>query len=389
MINKYLLFFCAFLLLLPTQGFSQSSLQRLYQLPKASLAVAGNAKNQLRENKLRVPASTLKVLTALLALKTWGADHHFKTDFYLDETSVLTVKGYGDPYLTSEELDQMVAALKSKGLREIKGLKVDDSYFEDNIFIDGRSRTNNPYDAPLSALAINFNTLSIRRTKRGIFSGEAQTPLTPLMKRFAKRLPRGKHRVNLQEQRYAARYFAEVFWVKLQQQGIKVSGSMTAGKAFSQPSPFYQHRNSKTLSETVAAMLKYSNNFIANQLFLMLGAEAQGEPATIKKSRRSYSAKVKALFNWDRTFYEGAGLSRKNFITANEMIQVLDQFSPYKHLMKSQNNRIFAKTGTLTGVSTYAGYLKKQNRWVPFALFINQRVSGNFRMKVARELLAQ
>ncbi|MCK5871695.1 MAG: D-alanyl-D-alanine carboxypeptidase, partial [Methylococcales bacterium] len=249
-------------------------------MSKASLAVAGRSNLNLRANKLRVPASTLKVLTALLALKTWGRDHHFKTDFFLDKKSlILTVKGYGDPYLTSEELDMMIQGLKAQGLTEIKGLNVDDSYFEDNIFIDGRSRTNNPYDAPLSALAVNFNTLSIRRTKSGIFSGETQTPLTPLMRSFGKRLPRGKHRVNLQEQRYAAKYFAEVFRVKLQQHGIKVSGEITSGQAFRQQAHFYQHENSKTLSETIAAMLKYSNNFIANQLFLMLGAEHQGQPA--------------------------------------------------------------------------------------------------------------
>ncbi|MCK5897904.1 MAG: D-alanyl-D-alanine carboxypeptidase [Methylococcales bacterium] len=388
--NNYLSLFFILLTLFSSQVLAQSSLQRLYQLPKASLAVAGRSNLNFRPNKLRVPASTLKVLTALLALKKWGSDHHFKTDFYFDKkTGVLTVKGYGDPYLTSEELDKMIQGLKDKGLAEIKGLNVDDSYFEDNIFIDGRSRTNNPYDAPLSALAINFNTLNIRRTKSGISSGESQTPLTPLMRRFAKRLPRGKHRVNLQKQSYAATYFAEVFQVKLEQHGIKVSGEITSRQSFKQQTPFYQHSNSKTLSETVAAMLKYSNNFIANQLFLMLGAEAEGQPATIQKSRQAYSEQVKALFNWDRTFYEGAGLSRKNFISANEMLQVLEQFAPYRELMKSQNDRIFAKTGTLTGVSTYAGYLYKNNGWTPFALFINQAVSGNFRMRVASELLAK
>ena len=387
--NNYFTLCFLLLTLFSSPTFAKSSLQRLHQMSKASLAVEGDSKHNLRANKLRVPASTLKVLTALLALKTWNPDHHFKTDFFLDKRLVLTVKGYGDPYLTSEELDTMIQGLKAKGLTEIKGLNVDDSYFEDNIFIDGRSRTNNPYDAPLSALAVNFNTLSIRRTKRGISSGEEQTPLTPLMRRFGKQLPRGKHRVNLQEQRYAATYFAEVFRVKLQQHGIKVSGAITSRQAFSQQTPYYQHLNRKNLSETIAAMLKYSNNFIANQLFLMLGAEHQGQPATIKKSRQAYSKQVKALFNWDRTFYEGAGLSRKNFISANEMLQVLKEFLPYRNLMKSQNNSIFAKTGTLTGVSTYAGYLYKNNRWTPFALFINQPVSGNFRMHVAKALLSR
>jgi D-alanyl-D-alanine carboxypeptidase/D-alanyl-D-alanine-endopeptidase (penicillin-binding protein 4) len=320
-----------FLLILnPSFAVSKTALQRLYQMPKASLYMTGGSKHQLNENKPRIPASTLKVLTALLSLKTWKADHRFKTDFYLNSQQQLVIKGYGDPYITSEELALMIFQLKQKGLKKITDLKMDDSYFVDNIKIDGRSQTNNPYDAPLSALAINFNTLSIRRNKKGIYSGEAQTPLTPIMRMFAKRLPYGKHRVNLKKQQLAPRYFAEVFIKKLQQQGIEVEGKFLIGKVDENLPIFYHHLNSKTLSETIAAMLKYSNNFIANQLFLMLGTEQYGAPATIKKSQQAYSAKVKQLFGWNKTFYEGAGLSRHNYLTAKELVQILQQFAPYR-----------------------------------------------------------
>jgi D-alanyl-D-alanine carboxypeptidase/D-alanyl-D-alanine-endopeptidase (penicillin-binding protein 4) len=367
---------------------AKSALQRLYAMPKASLYVAGEPQYNLHENQPRVPASTLKILTALLALKTWGSDHRFTTDFYLDEQQ-LTIKGYGDPYITSEELDSIIVALQKKGLTTITDLKVDDQYFVENIMIDGRSQTNNPYDAPLSALAVNFNTLNIQRTRQGINSGESQTPLTPLMKTFALQLAYGNHRVNLKKQRYAPRYFAEVFVEKLRQQGIKFKGKITIGAVNSRQTIFYRHENSKTLSETVAAMLKYSNNFIANQLFLMLGAKAYGAPASIIKSQRAYAEKVKQLFNWDKTFYEGAGLSRKHHLTAVELTQILQQFTPYKALMKAQGDRILAKTGTLTGVSSYAGYLYKQKKWIAFALIINQSVNGNFKKRIATELLHQ
>ena len=49
-----------------------------------------------------VPASTLKILTALAALHYLGPDHRFITEFYMDHNNNLFVKGYGDPLLISE-----------------------------------------------------------------------------------------------------------------------------------------------------------------------------------------------------------------------------------------------------------------------------------------------
>lgn len=368
---------------------SKSALQRLYEMPKASLYIEGDAQHSLRANEPMVPASTLKVLTALLALKAWQPNHRFVTDFYLDGQNRLWVKGYGDPYITSEELDRIVVQLKKRGLTRINGIGVDSQYFVDNIYIDGRSNTNNPYDAPLSALAVNFNTVSFLRSRKGTSSGEKQTPTTPLMQKLASGFSYGRHRINLKQQSYAPHYFAEVLAAKLQQNGIQVKGSILNGRINITNAPFYRHYNSKTLAEMVSAMLKYSNNFIANQLFMMLGAKHYGAPATVEKSRQAFSAKVKQLFGWNKIFYEGAGLSRNNHLTAGELVQILKKFAPYKHLLKSQNSRILAKTGTLTGVSSYAGYLYKGKQWKPFALLINQQVNGNFRKKLAAELLSK
>jgi D-alanyl-D-alanine carboxypeptidase/D-alanyl-D-alanine-endopeptidase (penicillin-binding protein 4) len=365
------------------------ALNLLQQMPNASLIVADDPHHSLREDQPMVPASTLKVLTALLAFKTWSPEHRFTTDFYLDGKGILWVKGYGDPFMSSAELDTIISTFRQRGLRAIKGIGIDTHYFANNIEIDGQGETRKVYDAPIGALAINFNALSIVRNKTAVHSGEAHTPLTPLMQKLAQSLPNGHHRISLGDQSHSGQYFAQVLCAKLRQHGIKTPDLITTGMVPAGKKPFYRHKNSHTLTEVIEDMLHHSNNFIANQLFLMMGAERYGAPATIEKAQKATAEKVHALFGWKhKTLYEGSGLSYKNHLTARQLLQVLHEFSPYKNLLKSQGEHILAKTGTLTGVSSYAGYLHKAKQWVPFVLFINQPVQGNFRKQVAQELLS-
>jgi D-alanyl-D-alanine carboxypeptidase len=70
-----------------------------------------------------VPASTMKILTSLAAIDRWGMDHRFHTDFYRSADGWLWVKGHGDPYLVSEELDRVAKALKSRGVGPCRPLR--------------------------------------------------------------------------------------------------------------------------------------------------------------------------------------------------------------------------------------------------------------------------
>ncbi len=390
-----LLLLCFILLAFSAYGDCKESsntqgLEQILNMDQASL-ITGSADNPdkaIRPELPLIPASTLKLLTALFALQTWGSDHKFITDFYLDKNNILWLKGYGDPFLISEELNLIVTALKKKGLKKIAGIGIDDNYFSDDIKVDGQSQTDNPYDASLSALAANFNTFNVIRDENGLRSAESQTPLTPLMKYLSGKLPKGKHRINLGKQEYSSLNFAQIFSMKLQASDIEVGDILKEEKLPNSQTPYYRHKNSHDLSTIISAMLKYSNNFIANQLFLLLGVEAKGAPASMAKSRSTIDQKIYALFNWkDQIILEGSGLSRGNRLSARQLIDVLKQFAPYKQLLSQQNNHILAKSGTLNGVSTYAGYLRKNNKWEPFVIMINQAAKYNLRKQIAEELL--
>jgi len=64
----------------------------------------------------------------------------------------------------------------------------------------------------------------------------------------------------------------------------------------------------------------------------------------------------------------------------------VNAFEPFMDLLPKQNAQVRAKTGTLRGVSCYAGFVKRGGRWEPFSLLINEPVPHNFRLQVADAL---
>ena len=396
---KYICTVLVSCLVLSQQPFSyaDNALDELYELDSSSLVLL-NTDNQpiLSKQAQRplIPASTVKLLTALIALEHWGRAHHFKTEFYYHRASnTLIVKGLGDPFLVSEELDKIVDTIKQQGINNLNAVITDTSFFASDLAIAGQGKSDNPYDASLSALAVNFNTVDVRVDTNGITSAEPQTPITPMAKSLAKGLAPGRHRINLgamqSDINRSAGYFTQVLVAKLELAGVVVQQSAMKSSATPADSQLlFSYSNSHSLESVVTAMLEYSNNFIANQIFLMLGAEKYGPPADLAKSQRMLQAYIDDTFQWqDYVLQEGAGLSRANRLSAAQLIDVLQAYMPYRDLMPRQSEGILAKSGTLQGVSCYAGYLMRQDEWLPFAMLINQAVRYRFREQVAGELL--
>ena len=307
-----------------------------------------------------IPASTLKVVTALAAMEVLGADYRFSTHFYLDEDKVLYVEGHGDPYLISEELDLLAPALLQQVPKEFAGLVLDDSYFEPGITIPGTSRTDNPYDALNTALAVNFNTINVRINGSEVVSAEEQTPLVPLAEHVARESGRsGKVRINLTDDPQRSLYYAgELIRAKLEAHGAMVPDEIRIGAVPEGLEPVYVHQNSRPMSEVVAGMLKYSNNYIANQLVLEMGVVRSGTPATLDKGMAVVHGVLEAHgLTEGVTAVEGSGISRNNEATAGAMLKLLDAFEPHKELMRDRRGAL-AKTGSLSVTKTIIGYLE-------------------------------
>ena len=244
-----------------------------------------------------VPASVTKIVTAWLAMEVLGGDYRFETRFYLDDKRVLYVRGGGDPFLVSEELKPLAADLVAKvGKAPIAGIVLDASYYPSDLRVPGIEDDGEAYDALNSALAVNFNTVYAVRSGAKVRSAEEQTPITPLaIAEFRARGPNGSGRISLsQDPAVSLQYAGELIAAFIERAGGSVKGDISIGTVPTGLEPIYVHRQSRALSEILVELLRASNNYIANQVFLEIGGQRLGGPVSLEKSLEVANAMLAA-----------------------------------------------------------------------------------------------
>jgi D-alanyl-D-alanine carboxypeptidase/D-alanyl-D-alanine-endopeptidase (penicillin-binding protein 4) len=349
-------------LLLPAQALADVKETVAALAPRGLVLVMDAEGNELVAQNIDepfVPASVTKIVTAWLAMEVLGGDYRFKTRFYLDNKRVLYVRGGGDPFLISEELAPLATELVAKiGKKPITGMVIDASYYPSNLRVPGIERTGDAYNALNSALAVNFNTIAAVRNGNKVSSGEKQTPITPLaIAQFRLRGPNGSGRISLsQDPAVSLRYAGELIAAFIKQAGGSVKGKVAIGTVPKGLEPVYIHQQSRTLSDILIELLRASNNFIANQVFLEIGGHRLGGPVSLKKSLEVANG-ILAAHGLAEAIHleEGSGISRNNRFTARGLAKVLELFAPHAGLLRGHDGGM-NKTGSLDGVRTLAGY---------------------------------
>lgn len=384
------------------------------------------------------PASVIKLVTTFAALEILGPAYTWKTEAYLDGTLTddrldgnLVLKGYGDPKLTLENFWLFVRDLRNRGVREITGdLVLDRSFFaidnHDPAQFD--NAPTRPYNVGADALLLNFKSFRLgfvpdeEKHAVAVYSEPVLPQVTVvnnlyLAPGFCDVWPeKPAHEGNAltffgtfpsscgEKSRSFSlltpnEYMAAVFGQLWLQAGGTWSGRVREAEA-PMNARLLSSWESASLAEITRDINKFSNNVMARNVFLTLGAQ-DGGPATLEKSNR-------AVHDWlarrgmpfpDMRIENGAGLSRATRISARQLGQLLVAAwnSPLMPeyiaslplvavdgtMRKRLNNSPVAsqahvKTGYLGGVRANAGYvLDARGRMLVVVFLVNHPDARN------------
>lgn len=402
----------------------------LRHLPDASLSVhiedvdTGEVVLQWRTGEPRNPASTMKLLTTLVALDLLGPSYRWKTDVYargeihggrLDGD--LLLKGYGDPFLVTERVWQMLRDLRRAGIEKITGdILIDDSWFDVGAYDSGAfdHQPMRAYNVAPNALLMNFKVVRFwfEPNGKGV-NVQLDPPLDNLYVDNRLRVVagpcRGYHRGiavsgngSDEEVIFSGQFPSgcksyamdravlthNEFVYGLFRSMWRATGGMLDGKwraalADGDATPLLSFR-SPPLAELIARVNKHSNNVMARQVLFTLAAEVNGPPGTEESGRQVIAAWLseKGLESCKLAIANGAGLSRDARITAADMASLLRYAwrQPYMpEYLASMSlagldgtlsrrfrgselvGKAHLKTGSLDDVAAIAGYLQARS----------------------------
>ena len=295
------------------------------------------------ERQLMRPASTMKLVTAVTAIDVLGGNYQYRTTLRYKGTvkdSVLTgdlyCVGCLDPMFDDDSMNAFVESVRALGIDSIHGQLV---------AVDGFK------DADLLG--------------EGWCWDDDNPQLSPLL-------------VSRKNE------FMSVFSQRLREVGIALDAPCT------------------TLRDILYPMLKDSDNLYAESVFYQIAASQGVRPAKAAHARQIEKRILSkaGVQNVQYRIADGSGLSLYNYVTPELLTRLLiyayRNTNIFMHLYPSlpvsgqdgtlkkrmtepvTNGRVKAKTGTLSGISSLAGYLTAANNHVlAFCIIRRTRLPGS------------
>ena len=337
----------------------------VYDLTDDSTLYRFNARQTMR------PASTMKLLTSISALDHLGARYEFRTSLYYTgsvKDSVLTgdlyCVGGMDPLFDTSDMKAFSESVRALGIHTLRGKIVEVRGFKDSDLL-GEGWCWDDDNPTLSPLLIDKKD------------------------EFASRLAQ-----------------------MLDKDSIFVDGPSTTGTL--PKSALLLCSRSHPLVDVLEPMMKNSDNLYAESMFYQLGAATGASPAKASHGRQMILKTLKnAGVTGQYKIADGSGLSLYNYVTPELLAKLLiyayrksgiirylyvslpiaGEDGTLKKRMKDSpaHLNVRAKTGTVTGVSSLAGYALASNNHMLVFSIINQGImkaddGRNFQDKVCKAL---
>lgn len=386
--------------------------------------------------KLYRPASVEKIITSVTALSVLGKDYQIKTSMsysgYIDNDTLygnLYVKGDFDPEFMQEDMESFITAVKNTGIRHVKGRLIGDVSMMDSVYWgpgwawDDTPDSFQPYLSPLM-LNRGCVNISISPSSPG---NKADVEISPesdfyTLENLTNALSGGSVSVtrnwlyndNTISVKGGVRsksgtvlnifdtkgFFMHTLRYQLEKKEILVSRDSISYEAVPCDTKGI-FTVTRDIDEVLKRALKESDNLSAEALFFHATRDILGGKKYLshKDGQKAIYKFMESDISMDSRKYrivDGCGVSDYNYVSPELIMEYLKYafsspliFHPFydglpiagidgtlKYRMGKTKcfRNVRAKTGTLTGVCSLAGYVTSESKRTIGFVIINQNV---------------
>lgn len=389
----------------------------------------GKTVYKLNDTKPSVPASTLKLVTLPASLDVLGEDYEFTTQLLKNTNNELFIKLGADPFLTSSDLNKLFKTAKSKNIIEPKAIYIDDYIFDStewgegwqwdddlnylmpkfssynidknllNVIIAPTTKgapaniyTTKFYPTTFMNLVTTGTSTDIKLTRNNNISPDIITAEGTIQKQITKQIP-----IN-----HLKRYFILRTEDAIQNAKIEYYGNF-AQKKVPTSNVYLVDEVKHPMNDAINAILKNSNNMVAETVFKAAGAKFVNNTGSFNNSQKmlnAYFDKIGVKYD-DIRIVDGSGVSKNNMLTADFMTEFLLKMpEDYKKLLPTPGegtltsrmlyfkDNLYAKTGTHCTESALAGYItSRSGKTYVFDIMINDPKSKTSEKKSLEEYI--
>jgi serine-type D-Ala-D-Ala carboxypeptidase/endopeptidase (penicillin-binding protein 4) len=406
-------------------------------------------------DQLMMPASNAKLLTTAAALAVLTPQFRQQTPFFATgqppNLETLRVEGHGDPSLKETQLTQIAAQLQARGVKSIGTLVADDSFFTGSLTEPSWTWEDlqGGDGLPINSLMLNGNVFSMRLTPQGLGQPVRSWWLSPgipkevvvvnqtmtvggsapesietywqgnqLVVKAQLRAGSAPETIDIPVTNPGMNFLERLRSIlgdrQIQVQQVSLTTTPIAQR---QTLPPIASIAFPSLGILLSEVNQNSNNFYAESLLRQLGKTTTVDTPDVFTAQQGLTVLGQALtrLGVDATGYkliDGSGLSRKNLASPRAIVQTLVgiERSPYRNLFRASlpvaglrgtlrrrfvgttvQGRMWAKTGTLKGVTALSGYLDRSGQSsLIFSILVNQspQPTGVLQRAVDRMVLA-